>query len=91
MGKSETPDGTLYHNSFFSDGNAVPDLLTEEEAVRFLRLDVDGPKHPRMTLQHYRSEGLLRATRVGKRLRYLRSELLRFLAVATQSTDQNIS
>lgn len=75
--------------SYFSDGTPVPDLLTEEEAIRFLRLDIKGPKHPEMTLQYYRSEGLLQATRVGKRLRYLKSELLIFLDRLTQETNQD--
>ena len=77
--------------SFFSDGTPVPDLLTEQETIKFLRLDADGPKHPQMTLQHYRKEGLLRATRVGKKLRYLKSELLRFLEQVTQKTNGDIS
>ena len=28
-----------------------PELLTAEEAVRYLRLDIDGPKHPEDTLR----------------------------------------
>lgn len=75
--------------SYFQDGKPVPDLLTEEEAIRFLRLDIEGPKHPEMTLQYYRSEGLLKATRVGKRLRYLKSELLIFLDRLTQQKNQD--
>ena len=44
-------------NSFFAGGQVVPDLLTEQEAIRFLRLDVDGPKDPSATLKHYRDKG----------------------------------
>lgn len=79
-----------YHNcrSFFPDGTPVPDLLTAEETIRFLRLDINGPKHPETTLQYYRNEGLLRGTQVGKNLRYLRSELLRFLDVLTARREQ---
>ena len=61
------------------DGSPVPELLTEEEAIKFLRLDEDGPKEPKLTLLYYRDKGLLKPTRVGKRLRYQRVELLRFL------------
>ena len=49
---------------------ACPELLTEHEAIQFLRLDVEGPDNPAKTLQYYREKGLLRGTRVGKRLRY---------------------
>ena len=77
--------------SYFSDGTHVPDLLTEEEAIKFLRLDVDGPKDPQTTLEYYRSEDRLRATRVGKKLRYLKSELLNFLEYQTQYSNGDIS
>ena len=30
-----------HQTSFFNDGAPVPDLLTEQEAIRFLRLDGD--------------------------------------------------
>jgi hypothetical protein len=42
----------------------VPELLTEEEAIIFLRLDIDGPKDPTITLQYYREQGLLHACQV---------------------------
>ena len=77
--------------SYFPDGSPVSDLLTENEAIRFLRLDEGGTKHPETSLAYYRSEGLLRATRVGKRLRYLKSELLSFLDQQTKITNGEIS
>ena len=61
-----------------------PELLTEDEAIRFLRLDVDGPSDPARTLRHYREKGLLKATQVGKRLRYQHKELLKFLDLLTE-------
>lgn len=67
------------HVVFFPDGRPVPEVLTEQEAVEFLRLDVDGPKHPEQTLQYYRSEGLLKGIQIGKRLRYTKTEMLKFL------------
>lgn len=79
--------GTIY----FPDGSPVPELLTEQETIYFLRLDVDGPMYPEKTLQHYRQEGLLRPTQVGKKLRYLKSELLKFLEEQTERTNGNIS
>lgn len=56
-----------------------PELLTEDEAIRYLRLDVDGPTNPEQTLRYYREKGLLRGVRVGKRLRYRRKDLDAFL------------
>jgi len=72
-----------------SQGQLSPDLLTEEEAIRLLRLDVDGPTNPQKTLRYYREQGLLKATRVGKRLRYQRKELLSFLDRLTERTEKH--
>ena len=57
------------------DGTPCPTLLTEQEAIKYLRLDVNGPKNPAGTLKYYRDKGLLRAVRVGRNLRYPRIEL----------------
>ena len=76
--------------SFMPDSSSpVPELLTEKETIHFLRLDQNGPKNPSNTLQYYRDKGLLRATRVGKRLRYQRKELLRFLDELTTWTNKH--
>ena len=72
-----------------SQGQLCPDLLTEEETIRFLRLDVEGPGNPQKTLRYYREQGLLKATRVGKRLRYQRKELLNFLNRLTERTEKH--
>lgn len=46
-------------------------LLTQSEAVHYLRLDEPGgPKHPDCTLKRYRDLGLLRCVRVGRAARY---------------------
>ena len=42
-----------------------PELLTEAEAVRFLRLE--GEPNPSRTLRYYREKGLLGATQVGRK------------------------
>ena len=76
--------------SYFADGTPVPDLLTEEEAVKFLRLDIDGPKDPSATLKHYRDKKLLRGTRIGRKYRYSRLELLKFIELATIQTDKTL-
>ena len=61
------------------DGNGgfvpCPDLLTEEEAIRYLRLDVNGPENPEGTLKYYRDKGVLRGVQIGRNLRYPRKEL----------------
>ncbi len=57
-----------------------PELLTEEEAVRYLRLDtIRGLKNPSETLARYRATGYLRGTQVSKSIFYRRLELDRFL------------
>jgi hypothetical protein len=64
-----------------------PELLTEEEAVRYLRLDtINGIEHPADTLARYRAGGSLRGTQVSKRIFYRRLELDRFL---DRLTEQN--
>jgi len=63
-----------------------PDVLTEEEAIRYLRLDTVEIKDPGATLRRYRDSGLLRATQLSKRLFYRRVELERFLR---RQTDEN--
>ena len=55
-------------------------LLTEEEVIALLRLNIDGPNRPAKTLAYYRAKGLLRGTRVGRRLRYRIDDVTRFLA-----------
>lgn len=84
----------LFNNPILPGPNGqfrpCPELLTESEAIQFLRLDVDGPDRPEKTLQYYREQGLLRATRVGKRLRYQRKELLNFLDRLTERTQKSL-
>ncbi len=70
------------------DGNGdftlCPELLTEDEAVRYLRLDVDGSSNPEQTLKYYRDKGELVAIRVGRKNRYRRQDLVNFLAQKSQ-------
>ena len=67
-----------------------PELLTETEAISYLRLDLDGPENPSLTLRYYRERGLLRGTRVGRRLRYRRIELERFLERVTEARSNSL-
>ena len=61
-----------------------PELLTEDEAVRYLRLDLIDVEEPASTLRYYRRQGLLRGTQVGKCVRYRRVELERLLERLTE-------
>lgn len=74
------------------DGNGgftpCPELLTEEEAIRFLRLDGIDIEDPTNTLRYYRKKGLLRATQVGKCIRYRRIELENFLERLTETNPR---
>ena len=65
-----------------------PELLTEEEAIRFLRLDSIDIEEPANTLRYYRKKGLLRATQVGKCIRYRRIELEKLLDRLTENNPR---
>ena len=78
-GTIENSVNTVIAPAVLPDGNGgftpCPDLLTEAETIRYLRLDRDGPKNPAGTLKYYRDQGVLRAVRIGRNLRYPRKEL----------------
>lgn len=83
MAKSES----VFAMAVLPDGNGgftpCPELLTGDEAIRFLRLDAqkaDG----KQTLRYYREKQLLKATKIGKNLLYSRRELERFVNVMTR-------
>lgn len=65
-----------------------PEVMTEEETVRYLRLDAIDIKDPGETLAYYRRKGLLRGTQIGKCVRYRRVEVERFLALLTESNPR---
>ena len=62
---------------FMPDGRPAPLVLTADEVIFLLRLDGNSPER---TLKFYRDEGLLKGIRIGRRVRYPLSEVLRFLA-----------
>jgi len=70
------------------DGNGgftpCPELLTENEEIRFLRLDGIDTDNPANTLRYYRKKGFLQATQVGKCIRYRRVELEKLLDRLTE-------
>jgi hypothetical protein len=57
-----------------------PEVLTEEEAIRYLRLDLEAHSDSRQTLKYYRDKGELVAIRIGRRNRYRRRDLDDFLS-----------
>ncbi len=61
-----------------------PELLTEQEAIRYLRLDTVGIKDASATLRRYRDRGILRGTQGSKRVFFRRVELDRFLERQTE-------
>lgn len=69
------------------DGNGgftpCPELLTEGEAIRYLRLDSLGLKRPAQTLRYYRERKMLHATCLSNRLFYTRKALDEFLETMT--------
>jgi len=79
----------IFAGEVLSDGAGgfmpCPAILTESEAIRFLRLDKQRAK-PENTLAHYRDRGLLKTTVIGKNLFYTRKSLVEFLDRLTNST-----
>jgi len=71
------------HTAILPDGNGgftpCPEVLTEEEAIRFLRLDTIDIKDPAATLRRYREAGVLRGVQISKKVFYPRRGLERFI------------
>lgn len=65
-----------------------PELLTEQEAIIYLRVDQTCIKDPASTLRYYRKKGWLRATQVGRRIRYRRLELEKLLDRLTEENPR---
>jgi len=76
---------------YFPNGKPVPEVLTEQELIELLRLNEDGPKDPALTIHYYRDKGLLRGIRIGKRIRYTKQEVLKFLENQTNWTNRKQS
>ncbi len=75
-----------------SDGHGgftpCPELLTESEAIRYLRMDTLKVKNPHKTLQYYRQQGLIRATRIGNYNFYRRRALDAFCEAMENCTHE---
>ena len=74
------------------DGNGgfqpVPELLTTEEAIRFLRLDTIKTKNPQAALRRYRRMRYLHGVQVGKKVLYQIGELLKFVEKLKQQNPR---
>ena len=93
MSSEKTKDSYSFTSpAVLPDGNGgftpCPDLMTEDEAIRFLRLDNINTEVPSNTLRYYRNKGLLRATQVGKCIRYRRIELEKLLERLTDANPR---
>jgi len=84
FGMAVLPDG----NGGFT---ACPVLLTELEAIRYLRLDTLGRKDPSKTLQYYRERGLVKATRISNVNFYTRAAMDDFVQTMTALTHERRS
>lgn len=61
------------------DGTPAPYLLTQDEAIRFLRLDECGVRFPAESFRNLRNKYHLQAVQVGKGVRFPLPELLNVL------------
>jgi len=88
MKTTDTNNLMFSAHAVLPDGNGgfapCPELLTEDEAIRYLRLDIDGPTKPENTLRYYREKKKLKGTRIGKRVLYTRKALDEFLEKMTR-------
>jgi hypothetical protein len=70
---------------FMPDGRPCPAVLTSEEAAAFLRLDGTGQR----ALKFWRDQGELVGIRVGRKIRYPLSEVMRFLTQKIEKSKSN--
>ena len=74
------------------DGNGAftpcPELLTEAEAIRFLRIDTVKIKNPAATLRRYREAGILRGVQISKKVFYSHKELVLFIEQLTEKNPR---
>jgi len=81
---------TIYlSTAYYHDGAVVPELLIEEEAIKFLRLDTngDGNGNGKEALKRLREHHGLQGTKgIGKTLKYQKTEILKFIDAMTKKT-----
>ena len=88
---SENKNKNEYQMSicFMPNGQPVPEVLSEEEVIQLLRLDADGTNKSAHTLKYYREKNLLRGIQIGKKIRYVKQEVLNFLVKQTERTNKS--
>ena len=69
--------------TFSPGGQPTPEVMTEAELIKFLRLEEIGVKNPAGTLRYYREKGKLCATRISNHNLYTRTSALEFLKELT--------
>ena len=70
------------------DGRFAPSVMTEDEFIRWLRLDALGIRNPKRTLDYYKAKGMLRGTHISNRCVYSQEEGLDFLRKLTYSLQR---
>ena len=82
----ETDTSQAVH--YMPDGKTImPELLTEQEAIIWLRLETED--NPSRTLKYYRDKGQLRGVKIGMNFLYPKQELLNFIDIATDWYNRN--
>ena len=57
----------------------APFVMTEDQLIRFTRIDTFGLKNPRNTLRHYRKTGKLKASRLSGHNVYTAEQAVNFM------------
>jgi hypothetical protein len=70
---------------FMPDGKPAPAVMTPEEVSEFLRLDRSGLR----CLKYWRDTNQIAGIRLGKRLRFTLSEVMRFLEQKEEKSRHN--
>lgn len=68
--------------TFDMEHGYVPALLTEAEAICYLRID-EQKANAHKTLQYYREQKILKSTKIGKNLLYSKIALDQFIEKMT--------
>jgi hypothetical protein len=88
MGRKMAKDGKIKQKpvvavSWMPDGKGgyqpTPDLLTQREAIRYLRLDAVKTRFPQNTLHRYRKKFGLKTVQIGRQVLYSRQKLSEFV------------
>lgn len=80
-----TLDEQLFSVVFMPSGKPAPAVMTSAEVIKFLRLDADKGLR---CLKYYRDQEQLIGVRIGRKVRYPLSEVMRFLAQKVAKKQQ---